>query len=79
VLMHMRGTPQTMQSTENTVYTDVCAEVAAELQVAGAPCCATLAGSYNKGREGRQKAVPLLSPISSIEAAIHWLQLSHPF
>ncbi|GAB4820142.1 hypothetical protein N2152v2_007188 [Parachlorella kessleri] len=35
VLMHMRGTPQTMQSREHTAYTDVCAEVTVELQAAG--------------------------------------------
>jgi 2-amino-4-hydroxy-6-hydroxymethyldihydropteridine diphosphokinase/dihydropteroate synthase len=32
VLMHMRGTPQTMQSKENTSYEDVCSEVAFSLQ-----------------------------------------------
>jgi len=32
VLMHMRGTPQTMQSKENTTYEDVCLEVALSLQ-----------------------------------------------
>lgn len=32
VLMHMRGTPQTMQSKENTTYGDVVADVAAALQ-----------------------------------------------
>jgi len=32
VLMHMRGTPQTMQSSVNTAYQDVVTEVARELQ-----------------------------------------------
>lgn len=27
ILMHMRGTPQTMQNPENLVYGDVCTEV----------------------------------------------------
>ncbi len=31
IMMHMRGTPATMQQPENTAYHDVCAEVAAEL------------------------------------------------
>jgi len=31
VLMHMRGTPQTMQSAENVAYEDVCADVARSL------------------------------------------------
>jgi dihydropteroate synthase len=35
VLMHSRGTPQTMQAPENTAYTDVVAEVAAALQRRG--------------------------------------------
>lgn len=34
ILMHMRGTPQTMQNPENLVYGDVCAEVASYLQTA---------------------------------------------
>ena len=34
VMMHMRGTPQTMQNPENLVYGDVCAEVASYLQTA---------------------------------------------
>jgi 2-amino-4-hydroxy-6-hydroxymethyldihydropteridine diphosphokinase/dihydropteroate synthase len=32
VLMHMRGTPQTMQLKENTRYDDVCSDVASSLQ-----------------------------------------------
>jgi hypothetical protein len=43
VLMHMRGTPATMQSPENTTYADVVEDVAAELAAAGAwsqpPAC----------------------------------------
>lgn len=35
VLMHMRGTPQTMQNKENTRYSDVCADVASALQESG--------------------------------------------
>jgi dihydropteroate synthase len=35
VLMHMRGTPQTMQLPEHLSYTDVCADVAAALADAG--------------------------------------------
>lgn len=50
VLMHMRGTPQTMQSKQHTAYTDVCAEVAAALQAQGA-----LAGRVG----GRLRARPL--------------------
>lgn len=32
VCMHMRGTPQTMQTEKMTAYEDVCTEVACELQ-----------------------------------------------
>ena len=35
VLMHMRGTPMTMQSKENTAYDDVVSDVAAVLQESG--------------------------------------------
>ncbi len=34
VAMHMRGDPGTMQVPEHTAYTDVCADVGAELQAA---------------------------------------------
>ncbi len=34
ILMHMRGTPQTMQNPENLIYDDVCSEVASRLQEA---------------------------------------------
>lgn len=36
VLMHMRGTPQTMLAPHHTAYGDICREVAVELQAAGA-------------------------------------------
>lgn len=32
ILMHMRGDPTTMQSSENTTYDDVCADVGDALQ-----------------------------------------------
>lgn len=35
VLMHMRGTPQTMLAPHHTAYGDICREVAVELQAAG--------------------------------------------
>ena len=35
VMMHMRGTPQTMQNKENIKYADVCADVASALQESG--------------------------------------------
>lgn len=41
IMMHMRGDPGTMQSAENTAYSDVCAEVGRELQsMAAAAMCA---------------------------------------
>ena len=33
IIMHMRGTPSTMQDANNTIYRDTCAEVATELNL----------------------------------------------